>query len=103
LDLASASAGAAEEEGVDWEALGREIDELRVKIAGFGAVNVVALDQMTELEEREKFLATQQEDLVKSKSQMEELMRQLNRESREQFEKTIDFVREQYGVIFRKL
>jgi chromosome segregation protein len=103
IDLEAEAAATSEEEGVDWEALGREIDELRVKIAGFGAVNVVALDQMTELEEREKFLAAQQEDLVKSKSQLEDLIRQLNKESRELFDKTIDFVREQFSTIFRKI
>jgi chromosome segregation protein len=103
IDLAVEAESAPAEEGVDWESLGREIDELRVRIAGFGAVNVVALDQMTELEEREKFLAAQQEDLVKSKGQLEDLIRQLNRESRELFDKTIDFVREQFSTIFRKI
>ena len=79
------------------------MDELRAKIAGFGAVNVVALDQMTELEEREKFMLAQQEDLVRSKGQLEDLIRQLNKESRELFDKTFDFVKEQFNVIFRKI
>jgi chromosome segregation protein len=74
-----------------------------VKLTGFGAVNVVALDQLTELEEREKFLIAQQEDLQKSKGQLEELIRDLNRESRELFEKTFDFVKEQFNTIFRKI
>jgi chromosome segregation protein len=103
IDLAAEAAAAPAEEGADWEALGREIDELRVKIAGFGAVNIVALDQMAELEESDKFIAAQQEDLVKAKSQLEDLIRQLNKESRELFEKTIDFVREQFSTIFRKI
>ena len=102
IDLAMADAE-PEEEGIDWEQLGRVVEELKVKIAGFGAVNVVALDQLAELEEREKYLMTQLEDLEKSKAQLEELIRQLNRESRELFEKTIDFVREQFNTIFRKI
>ncbi len=103
IDLAAAASTATPEEGVDWAALGREIDEVRGKLSSFGAVNVVALDQLAELEEREKYMLTQQEDLVKSKTQMEELIRDLNRESRELFEKTFDFVREQFGQIFRKI
>jgi chromosome segregation protein len=91
------------EEPVDVEALSREVEELRVKLAGFGAVNVVALDQLNELEEREKYLIAQQEDLQKSKGQLEELIRDLNKESRELFEKTFDFVKEQFNVIFRKI
>jgi chromosome segregation protein len=103
IDLAAAAAEAAPEEGLDLEALGREVDELRAKIAGFGAVNVVALDQMSELEEREKFMMAQQEDLHRSKGQLEDLIRQLNKESRELFDKTFDFVKEQFNVIFRKI
>jgi chromosome segregation protein len=103
IELGEAAAAAAVEEGLDLEALSREVDELRAKIAGFGAVNVVALDQMSELEEREKFMLAQQEDLVRSKGQLEDLIRQLNRESRELFDKTFDFVKEQFNVIFRKI
>jgi chromosome segregation protein len=103
IDLAAAAAEAAPEEGLDLEGLGREVDELRTKLAGFGAVNVVALDQLNELEEREKFLIAQQEDLVRSKDQLGDLIRQLNKESRELFDKTFDFVKEQFNTIFRKI
>jgi chromosome segregation protein len=91
------------EEIADPAALSREVDELRAKISGFGAVNVVALDQLNELEEREKYMLAQTEDLTKSKTQLEELIRDLNKESRDLFEKTFDFVKEQFGTIFRKI
>ena len=103
IDLRAVDDSAPEEEGIDWEALGHGIDALRGKIAAFGAVNVVALDQLAELEEREKYLLAQGEDLEKSKDQLQDLIRQLNRESRELFEKTIDFVREQFNAVFRKI
>jgi chromosome segregation protein len=103
IELPEAAAQAPVEEGLDAEALGREVEDLRAKLAGFGAVNVVALDQLTELEEREKFLASQQEDLVRARDQMQDLIRQLNRESRELFDKTFDFVKEQFNAIFRKI
>jgi chromosome segregation protein len=103
IDLAQASAGAPAEEIPDPDALSREVDELRAKVSGFGAVNVVALEQLSELEEREKFMLAQTEDLTRSKTQLEELIRDLNRESRELFEKTFEFVKEQFGTIFRKI
>ena len=103
LAEAASQAPAEEEAAVDPEALSREVDDLRAKVAGFGAVNVVALDQLTELEEREKFMLAQHEDLSKSKQQLEELIRSLNKESRELFDKTFDFVKEQFNVIFRKI
>ncbi|HLY74055.1 MAG TPA: hypothetical protein VKU80_08035, partial [Planctomycetota bacterium] len=103
IDLARATADGPAEEIPDPEALAREVDELRAKISGFGAVNVVALEQLNELEEREKYMLTQTEDLTKSKAQLEELIRDLNKESRELFEKTFEFVKEQFGTIFRKI
>jgi chromosome segregation protein len=104
LDLAAAAAEpAAEGAPSDPETLGREVDDLRAKLSGFGAVNVVALDQLSELEEREKYLAVQVEDLAKSKGQLEDLIRQLNLESRDLFDKTFEFVRDQFNGIFRKI
>jgi len=103
IDLAQTVAETPVEEIPDPVALGREVEELRAKISGFGAVNVVALDQLTELEEREKYMLAQVEDLSKSKGQLEDLIRELNKESRELFEKTFDFVKEQFGTIFRKI
>jgi chromosome segregation protein len=103
IDLAYAVSAEPLGEGVDVAALGREVDELRGKISGFGAVNVVALEQLTELDEREKFLLAQVEDLGRSKAQMEDLIRDLNKESRELFEKTFDFVKEHFNTIFRKI
>ena len=67
IDLAQTVSEAPVEEVPDPVALGREVEELRAKLSGFGAVNVVALDQLTELEEREKYMLAQTEDLSKSK------------------------------------
>jgi len=103
IDLAQIAVDTPAEEIPDPEALARDVDELRAKLSGFGAVNVVALEQLNELEEREKYMLTQTEDLTTSKSQLEELIRDLNKESRELFEKTFEFVKEQFGTIFRKI
>ena len=92
-----------EEGPVDWEALAREADDLRAKIASFGVVNTAALDQIDELEAREKDLLGQQGDIENAKRQLEELIRRINRESKELFERTLEFVREQFGTIFRKV
>ncbi len=92
-----------EEFAVDWEALAREADDLRAKIASFGVVNTAALDQIDELEARERDLLGQQRDVEGAKQQLEELIRRINRESKELFERTLEFVREQFGAIFRKV
>ena len=103
IDLAQVTTETPVEDIPDPDALAREVDDLRSKLSGFGAVNVVALEQLNELEEREKYMLTQTEDLTRSKSGLEELIRELNKESKELFEKTFELVKEQFGTIFRKL
>ncbi|HTF55697.1 MAG TPA: chromosome segregation protein SMC, partial [Planctomycetota bacterium] len=87
----------------DWAAIAREADDLRAKIAGFGVVNTAALDQIGELEERERTLLGQQKDVEGAKRQLEDLIRRINRESKELFERTLEYVREQFASIFRKV
>ncbi|HEU4339449.1 MAG TPA: hypothetical protein VFS19_05230, partial [Planctomycetota bacterium] len=103
VDLAAAESAPEDEASIDWESLGREADDLRAKIASFGVVNTAALDQIDELEAREKDLLGQQKDIDGAKRQLEELIRRINRESKELFERTLEFVREQFGSIFRKV
>jgi chromosome segregation protein len=93
----------ADEEGTDWTALEGECDDLRSRIGNFGNVNTVALDELKELEEREALMQTQIEDLERTKTQLEDLIRRINKESKELFDRTLEFVREQFGAIFRKV
>ncbi|HKS16233.1 MAG TPA: hypothetical protein VJU16_02920, partial [Planctomycetota bacterium] len=92
-----------EDATADWAAISREADDLRAKIAGFGVVNTAALDQIGELEEREQVLLGQQKDVEGAKRQLEELIRRINRESKELFERTLGYVRDQFATIFRKV
>ena len=90
-------------EDTDWEQVRREINDLKGKIARLGNVNVDAIDELQELENREKFLSEQIEDLNKSKARLEQLINKINKESREMFRITFEQVRENFKEIFRKL
>ena len=92
-----------EQEDVDWDKVREEIAELRGKIERLGNVNVDAIKEQEELGQRYEFLATQVEDLNKSKAQLEQLISRINRESRERFRVTFEKVRENFGELFRKL
>ena len=87
----------------DWPAVAGEIKELRDKIQRLGNVNVDAISEMTELETRQTFLATQLTDLASSKKQLEELIETINIESSARFEQTFNTVREHFQGMFRKL
>ncbi|MHC4622965.1 MAG: chromosome segregation protein SMC [Planctomycetota bacterium] len=88
---------------VDWEQIREEIGELRGKIERLGNVNVDAIEQQEELEKRHSFLSGQVEDLNKSKTQLQQLINRLNKQSRERFSTTFEEIRIHFQQIFRKL
>ncbi len=87
----------------DWEQVRSEISELKGKIQRLGNVNVDAINEQEGLEERNEFLTNQIEDLNKSRSQLEQLIAKINKESRDKFQHTFNEVRENFQLIFRKL
>jgi chromosome segregation protein len=102
IDLAGAYEN-FQAEDVDWELIRTEIAELRGKIERLGNVNIDAIKEQAELEQRYEFLAVQTEDLTKSKTQLEQLISRINKESRAKFKATFEQVRENFHEMFRKL
>jgi chromosome segregation protein len=102
LDLAEAFATRTNSE-VEWEQLKNEITELRGKIERLGNVNLDAIAEQDTLEERHNFLANQVKDLSESKTQLEQLISKLNKQSREKFVETFEQIRVNFQQIFRKL
>lgn len=90
-------------EEINWDAVRDEITELRGKIERLGNVNVDAIEQQDELEKRNDFLTSQIEDLNKSKSQLEQLISRLNKESVDKFITTFEQIRINFQEVFRKL
>ncbi len=88
---------------VNWEQVKGEINELRGKIERLGNVNLDAIEEQTTLEERHTFLANQVQDLNESKSQLQQLINRLNKQSREKFVETFEQIRTNFQQIFRKL
>ncbi|HUW82118.1 MAG TPA: chromosome segregation protein SMC [Phycisphaerae bacterium] len=87
----------------DWSAVESEIAELRGRIERLGNVNLDAIDQQAELEQRTSFLTEQRDDLEGSKRQLENLIARLNKESRERFETSFEQIRANFQDLFRKL
>jgi chromosome segregation protein len=109
LDLPAQYAEAQAAEGgyvpadMDWEGVAGEIKELREKIHRLGNVNVEAIGEQDELEQRSTFLADQLRDLADSKAQLTELIETINTESGVRFEQTFNAVREHFQAMFRKI
>jgi chromosome segregation protein len=95
------AAGPIEER--DWDEIGREIGALEQKIKSMGAVNTYAIEELEELEQRAAELTKQRDDLQKAENTLREIIRRINRRSREMFRQTYEDVRGNFQVLFRKL
>ena len=87
----------------DWDSVESEIKELRGKIERLGNVNLDAICEQEELEQRKEFLTGQLQDVESSQNQLNELIRRINRESRDLFAKMFGTVRVNFQELFRKL
>lgn len=103
IDLTESYKNYQKDEDIDWQGVKDEITELKGKIERLGNVNVEAIDQQQELEQRNEFLTGQVDDLNKSKQQLQQLITNLNNKSREKFEEVFENIRRNFRDIFRKL
>ena len=103
IDLVERVREQPEDPDLEWDQVEAEISALREQLSRIGSVNLEAIDELDELEIREKFLTNQREDLLKSQRQLQDIIRKINRTSRDLFEKTYNAVRENFQDMFRKL
>ena len=87
----------------DWEAVAEQVAALQDKIDSMGPVNLVAIDEYEEIEERHNFLNTQHDDLVNAKAELQEVIARIDKQSREMFTETFEKVRENFQKMFPDL
>lgn len=80
-----------------------EIQRIRRKIESMGAVNLAAPEEYSNLEERYDFLLNQQQDLLKAKEDLHQVIAKINHNTRENFKETFIKVRDNFRNIFRQL
>jgi chromosome segregation protein len=90
-------------EEIDLEALEAEVAEIKQKIDRLGPVNMTAIEEFSELEERHAFLTSQREDLQRSMDSLRESIRRINRESRQRFTEMFEQIRQSYQEVFKLL
>jgi len=102
LDLAEAF-NSYEYEEMDWEAMNEEIEALKKKISHLGNINLDAIAEQEELEERAGHLNRQMDDLTDAKAQLEQLIHKINQESEALFRDNFEAIRVNFSELFRKL
>jgi chromosome segregation protein len=90
-------------EELDLEAGRARVEELRARVEGFGAVNMMALEELSEAEERLLFLTGQRKDITDGISSTEEALREIKRRSRERFRHAFEEINRNFGTFFQEL
>ncbi len=80
-----------------------EVAKLSDQLEKIGPVNVLAIEEHQELEQRESFLRTQRDDLVNSIESLRQTIRKINLTSRELFREAFNATNEYFGQIFTSL
>ncbi|MGH9459049.1 MAG: chromosome segregation protein SMC [Thermoanaerobaculia bacterium] len=80
-----------------------QVARLTEQIEKVGPVNVLAIEEHQELEERERFLRTQRDDLVQSIESLRSTIRKINMTSRELFRDAFAAVNQSFAEIFTAL
>jgi chromosome segregation protein len=85
------------------EELHSRVDELARLLERMGSVNLDALREHAEAEERFTFYTTQKADLESALGDLTRAIQQMNRESRRLFEETFQLVNERFKEIFPRM
>ncbi len=92
-----------EEGHPDWDFVNEVVGELRQKLEGIGPVNLDAIQEFEELEERHNFLDTQHNDLINSKEELLQVIAKINETTKLMFLETFELVRGFFHNNFREL
>ncbi|MAQ88274.1 MAG: chromosome segregation protein SMC [Rhodopirellula sp.] len=103
IEIASLQLDAeTEEETQQREEVEREIETLRRKLGNIGAVNMEALGELNELEERFNTLSGQFQDLTLAKQSLEKIIHRIDADSRRLFMETLETIRQNFQQLYRK-
>ncbi len=92
-----------EQPQVNYDELTVEIERLKKRCEGYGAVNLVAIEEFEELKTRFEFLTKQQSDLLTARESLMQTIQKINRTTRQMFADTFTKVNEEFQIYFRML
>ncbi|HTG87172.1 MAG TPA: chromosome segregation protein SMC, partial [Pyrinomonadaceae bacterium] len=90
-------------EEFDLDASHKRVEELRTRLEGFGGVNMMALEELAEAEQRLLFLTVQRQDIIEGISATEEALREIKRRSRERFRHAFEQINKNFSALFQEL
>ena len=94
-----AAAGAS----TDWNAVAQQVEAMQKRLEEMGPVNLVAIEEYEETEQRFQFLSKQHDDLVQAKAQLLEVINRINTQTRQMFTETFLKVRDNFRAMFTEV
>ncbi len=91
------------DDGPDWKFVESALGELKRKLDSMGPVNVDAIEEFEELEERHNFVRSQYEDLMNAKEELTDVIERINVETRKRFSETFEQIRKNFQDMFKLL
>ncbi|MFQ5991048.1 MAG: chromosome segregation protein SMC, partial [Nitrospiraceae bacterium] len=80
--------------------LREELQKIRDRLQRMGPINLAAIDEYQEQEERHRFLVAQEEDLVKSVQSLKEIISKINRTTKRMFMETFTELQQKFSEVF---
>jgi len=93
------AAGAA----TDWNVVAEQVTALETRLNEMGPVNLVAIEEYEETEQRYQFLTQQHDDLVNAKNELQQLLSRINTQTRTLFTETFTQIRDNFRLMFSEI
>ncbi len=87
----------------DWTAVHDQVQALQKRLDEIGPVNLVAIEEYEETEQRHVFLTTQYDDLVRAKTELTDVINRINDETKTMFTETFEKIRANFQVMFTEM
>jgi len=78
-------------------------NEMKARVEAMGPINMMALDEFQECEQREQFLRRERDDLVQSIENAQLTINELDQVSRQKFEEAFKFINTHFAIAFQSL
>ena len=91
------------EQSIDWDRIEAVVKELEQRIDSMGPINLEAIQEYDELEQRHTFLEQQFNDLANSKTELLDVIAKINVTTRKLFSETFEQIRVNFSEMFVEL
>jgi chromosome segregation protein len=89
--------------GEDLIAAETNYNEMKARVEAMGPVNMMALEEFQECEQRDQFIRRERDDLVQSIENTQLTINELDQVSRQKFEEAFNFINAHFAIAFQSL